>query len=164
MTRSSWTWGALLVSAACATGTPDAERSDSVADPGVLMAADRAFNAAVAEGGSEAWGSWFAEDGAMIRAGGVEVRGRAEVTSAVGALDDPAVTLTWEPLRAEISDGGDLGWTTGAYTSEVAAPDGTVRVSRGRYVSIWRLETDGSWKVVMDLGVPAEEPASGAGG
>jgi hypothetical protein len=118
---------------ACQPQHPPAE----VASPSVLMDADRAFAAAVRDGGVEAWVSWFATDGAQM-----------------AGLDDPSVSLSWEPLRADIAASGDLGWTTGTYVSEGTAPDGSVSRSEGRYVSIWRLQGDGSWKVVMDLGNP----------
>jgi ketosteroid isomerase-like protein len=138
-----------------------APASDPPSDPTVLMEADRAFAAAVAEGGSEAWASWFADDGSMIREGEGEVRGRTEIRNAVAALDQPGVSLHWEPLRADIAASGDLGWTTGTYLSEARGEDGTVNRGEGRYVSIWRLQEDGSWKVVMDLGNPTGSPPEG---
>ncbi len=129
-------------------------------DPAVLMEADRAFADAVARDGAAAWVAWFDEDGAMIQAGAGEVRGRAAIRDAVAYLDRPGVSLRWEPDRADIAASGDLGWTTGTYAYEAAGPDGATVRSRGRYVSIWRLQPDGSWKVVMDLG----SPVGGAGG
>jgi len=131
------------------------------ADPAVLMEADRAFSAAVAEGGSEAWASWFAEDGAIVREGDGEIRGRAAVHAASAGLDAPGVRLTWDPDRADIAASGDLGWTTGGWVSEATDADGAVTTNQGVYVSIWRLQDDGSWKVVMDLGNPTEA-ASGS--
>jgi ketosteroid isomerase-like protein len=122
------------------------------------MEADRAFAADVREGGSEAWASWFAEDGAMVRPGDGEVRGREAVRTAMAGLDAPGVSLQWEPDRAEIAASGDLGWTTGSFVSEGPGPDGEIVRGEGRYVSIWRLQEDGSWKVVMDLGNPTGQP------
>ena len=122
------------------------------------MEADRSFAADVAAGGSEAWASWFAEDGAVIREGDGEIRGRAQVGASAVGLDQPGVSLQWEPVRAEIASSGDLGWTTGTFVSEAPGPDGRPVRTEGRYVSIWRLEPDGSWKVVMDLGNPTTTP------
>jgi len=141
----------ILVVAACAPA-PQPVSSE------VLMEADRAFDAAVAAGGTDAWVSWFAEDGAMIQPGLGEVRGHAAVRQTMGALDDANVSLRWQPERADIAASGDLGWTTGSYVSEVSTPDGTTQRATGRYVSIWRLQADGTWKVVMDLGNPSELP------
>ena len=124
------------------------------ADPEALMEADRAFAAAVAEGGAEAWVSWFASDGAMIQEGIGEIRGTEAIRAAMAGIDAPGVSLHWEPVRADIAASGDLGWTTGRSVFEAPGPDGATMRIDGVYVSIWRLQADGSWKVVMDLGNP----------
>lgn len=127
---------------------------------GALMQADRDFAAAVAEGGADAWASWFAEDGAIIQPGVGEIRGRAAIREFMAGLNEPGVSLRWAPDRADVAAGGDLGWTTGHYVSESTAPDGTPQRAEGLYVSIWRRQADGSWKVVMDLGNPVDTPAA----
>lgn len=146
---------ASLVLGACALGACGAEPTPAP-DPSVLMTADRAFAADVARGGSTAWASWFAPDGAMIQPGVGEISGRNAIEARMASLDSPAVSLRWEPRRADIAASGDLGWTTGSWVSEAPGP---IR-SEGLYVSIWRKQADGSWKVVMDLGNPVE-PAPG---
>ncbi len=125
-------------------------------DAGQLLDADRAFNRAVARGGAEAWVSWFAPDGAMVQPGVGTIRGHDAIREAVEYLDEPGVSLAWEPDRADIAASGDLGWTTGRYTVVSPSAEGT-RTSGGVYVSIWRRQPDGSWKVVMDLGNPVTD-------
>ena len=142
----------LLVIAACRPAGPDS-------DPSELLAADMAFDAAVQEGGSEAWVQWFAEDGAMVQEGAGEILGRAALREAAAFLDLPGVSLRWVPRRADIAASGDLGWTTGDYVSESVGEDGVVVRGQGVYVSIWRRQADGAWRVVMDLG----NPTAGAG-
>lgn len=124
----------------------------------VLMQADRDFAADVAEGGADAWASWFAQDGAIIQPGAGEISGRAAIREFMRVLDDPNFSLRWEPDRADIAASGDLGWTTGHYVSESIGPDGTPQRAEGLYVSIWRRQVDGTWKVVMDLGNPIDTP------
>lgn len=140
----------LVVLSACA----EAPARTAPPDPSVLLEADRAFAADVARGGTEAWVSWFAEDGAQIQTGRGEIRGRDAIRELMAGLDDPNFSLSWEPRRADIAASGDLGWTTGDYVSRGMGADGTPRQSQGRYVTIWRKQPDGSWKVVMDLGNP----------
>ena len=127
-------------------------------DASVLMDADRAFASAVAKVGTDAWVSWFAEDGAQIQPGMGEIRGHPAIRDLMAGLDDPGYSLRWEPLRADIAASGDLGWTTGTYVSEMTDEGGNVRRGQGRYVTIWRKQADGSWKVVMDLGNPTAAP------
>jgi len=120
-----------------------------------LMAADRAFNQATQEEGLEGWVSFFVAQGAMIQPNIGEVRGLDEIRRVMGGLDDPAVTLTWEPIRAQGSADGTLGYTVGRYESTVRLAADTT-VSRGLYVTIWRRQPDGSLRVAMDLGNPTE--------
>ena len=142
----------ILLSSALLIGVALNPAPQSRISPEVLMEADRAFDAAVAAGGVDVWVSWFAEDGALIQEGIGESRGHAMIRDVMTALDDPNVSLRWEPVRADIAASGDLGWTTGRSVFEVIAPDGTAQRTEGVYVTIWRLQADGSWKVVMDLG------------
>lgn len=148
---------AALILTGCAAQAPPA----APADPSVLMDADRAFAAAVAKGGTDAWVSWFADDGAQVVPTAGEIRGHDAIRKLMAALDDPMNKLTWEPVRADIAASGDLGWTTGTYVSTTTLPDGTTSEGDGRYVTIWRKQADGSWKVVMDLGNPTGRPAGG---
>jgi ketosteroid isomerase-like protein len=151
---------AALVGAAMHACTP-APTPAPPPDPEVLMEADRAFAAAVAAGGSEAWASWFADDGSMVQPGVGLVSGHETILAFMAGLDRPGVVLRWDPDHADIAASGDLGWTTGTFESESPGPDGEVRTGQGRYVTIWRKQADSSWKVAMDLGNPTEEPSGG---
>ena len=160
--RTQWTLAALAVALAGCQERAPAQGARPEADPDVLIEADRAFDAAVASGGAEAWASFFAEDGAMVSEGRGEIRGRGEILEAVAFLNQEGVSLRWSPDRAEISSSGDLGYTVGRYASVRPGEDGIPVTARGVYVSIWRLQADGSWKVVMDLGNPTDDAGEGA--
>jgi len=121
-------------------------------DPEELMAADRRFQAETAERGTSGWVDAFARDGRLVSGGGV-IEGKAAIRDAMVVLDSPDYSLTWEPEFAEAS--GDLGYTYGTYTRETSGTEGNKAVETGRYVTVWRRETDGAWKVVIDIGSPA---------
>lgn len=159
--RRTPTW--LAAAALAAIGCADSEDPPVAppADPDVLMEADRAFDAEVASGGSAAWVRWFADDGRMVQPGLGLVQGHDTIRSLMASLDDPARSLRWVPDHGEISSSGDLGWTTGTYVARGPGPDGEEAVGQGRYVSIWRLESGGHWRVVMDLGNPTGPPPGG---
>jgi ketosteroid isomerase-like protein len=64
----------------------------------------------------------------------------------------PTATLSWKPSYAEASLAGDLGYTWGRYEYRDRKPDGKPIVESGTYVTVWRRQPDGSWKVVLDGG------------
>jgi len=59
--------------------------------------------------------------------------------------------LIWEPQFADISNGGDFGYTTGPFQQFQNRSD-TIPIANGHYVSIW-IKEDNVWKVLFDGGI-----------
>ena len=55
----------------------------------------------------------------------------------------------WEPRTGDVAASGDLGYLTGPVT--YPQPDGSVR--HGCYFSVWKKQADGSYRVVLDVGI-----------
>lgn len=110
-----------------------------------LVKAEEAFAADVAARGVDGWMAAFAPDGFMPGAtpitGDVMRRRMAEVLAG-GAL-------AWAPVASGVSEDGELGFTVG--TSTYTPADGSAAIP-GTYVTIWRKQPDGSWKVLFDTG------------
>jgi len=76
----------------------------------------------------------------------------AEGPESFGMLFElPAVALNWEPVSASVSDSGDLGYTFGTYELSFDGPGGARIVDNGKYITVWKKGTDGSWKVAADM-------------
>lgn len=78
-------------------------------------------------------------------------------------IGSPGFSVSWQPTGAEVSTSGDLGYTMGTYELKMQA-EGTPINDHGKYVTVWRKQADGSWKVVADifnsdLPLPAAPPA-----
>jgi len=141
---------ALLAAMAC---EQPAASVDLAAERSSLLEADRRFARATAEERLEGWVGFFAEDGVMFPAGRPVIRDEESIRALMGPLfDDEGFSLAWEPLEAEVSAGGDLGYTYGSYESRSPGPDGVPSVTTGKYLTVWRKQGDGSWKVVADIG------------
>ncbi len=65
--------------------------------------------------------------------------------------------LSWEPVFADVSRAGDLGYTTGPWEFRPNGPEDQP-VAFGQYFTIWKRQRDGSWKAVLDRGVTSEKP------
>jgi ketosteroid isomerase-like protein len=116
-----------------------------------LIAADNAFCAqAVKVGVYQAFMGVATPDTKLLSENG---KGFDAVKS--GYKNTPATaTLTWTPTEAEVSQEGDMGYTWGRYQYRDRGANGKVAVETGTYVTIWRRQADGSWKVVLDGGEP----------
>ena len=116
------------------------------------------FMKAAAEKGSKGYLSYYADDAVEIPNGGPVIAGKVNIAPGMGFLDDPNNRLTWTPLGGDIS--GDLGYTYGTFEFRSKDKDGKPYVDYGKYASIWKLQQDGSWKVVLDMGNAAPAPKS----
>ncbi len=70
--------------------------------------------------------------------------------SNVGILfrgDDSNKEFTWEPLYADVAKSGELGYTYGTY--QIITVENS---EKGTYVSIWKKDSNGKWKFVLDSG------------
>ena len=113
--------------------------------------ADIAFAKATAERGVDGWVSWFADSGMQVIPGR-NVVGRAAIRELMApSLGDTSRTLTWRPVMAEVSPGGNMGYTVGRWDRTARVKDSTI-TTHGSYVTIWRKQGDGTWKVVLDIG------------
>jgi ketosteroid isomerase-like protein len=116
-----------------------------------LVEAERNFaRYSVENGQREAWLAFFADDGIMFQPGPVNAK---EVMSKRPATaKPPPVTLNWQPIYGDISRAGDLGYNLGPWKitdqTEQKRPD-----LYGYFFSVWRQQTSGEWKVVLDLGI-----------
>jgi ketosteroid isomerase-like protein len=124
-----------------------------------LLAADRAFDAATADKKLDGFSSFLADNVATLRADQPVLRGKVAMQQDwKPLLENKAISLRWQPVSAEISKSGDLGYTVGSYTITRTGEDGGAIAGTGKYLTIWRLQKDGSWKVEFDTGVPDTSP------
>ncbi len=67
------------------------------------------------------------------------------------------VVLKWEPEFADISAGGDFGVTTGPWEIQEYRP-GTQPLLKGYFLTVWKKQADGAWKVILDNGAIMSVP------
>jgi ketosteroid isomerase-like protein len=115
-----------------------------------LEQADLAFAAAVKKGGVEAWVAAFTPDGWMWQHTGLVER--AKLADSMRPLFAKGL-LTWAPISSGKS--GSLGYTVGKGTFTGKDPKASWKSS---YVTIWKQQADGSWKVLFDTGRGVDEP------
>ncbi|HEU5166281.1 MAG TPA: nuclear transport factor 2 family protein [Chitinophagaceae bacterium] len=112
-----------------------------------LIQAEKKFAAySVSNGTKEAFLKFLDSTGIVFENGkavnGIEAWNKREKRPGV---------LNWRPQYAEINELGNFGYTTGPWTFQNSLND-TV-VARGQYTTVWHVDKNGEWKVLVDLGV-----------
>lgn len=117
-----------------------------------LLTRDREFAKSSAARGVEAWKEFLAERVVKFDAKHVTTTREAAIRELAPGFQTPGFDFQWEPLSGEISSSGDLGFTYGTYTIKFQAPDGEWKTRQGHYLTVWRKQNDGIWKVAADVG------------
>lgn len=120
------------------------------------MQADRDFARETAERGVEGWLAYFETNGSQVNGGGTVTTGLPAIRALMApTLSDPALRLRWAPSDALVGPSARLGSTVGRWELIRRDSSGVDRVaSRGSYLTVWRRQADGRWKIVSDVGSP----------
>ena len=96
----------------------------------------------------------FAEDGVLLGRNGKLFKGPKEIFDRQKKVMEAAgkgvkATVTTVDLWLD----GETVYETGTYSYKFQENGKPVN-EEGRYVTIWKRQSDGSWKIIMDMGVP----------
>ena len=112
-----------------------------------LVDAERKFAQTAQEKGTRAaFLEFLAPDGIVFRPG--PVNGQETWSK----RPETGLDLVWEPTFASISRSGDFGYDSGPakWRAKKSDPKFT---GFGHFVSIWKKQSDGGWKVALDCGI-----------
>lgn len=109
-----------------------------------VIQAELAFARTMADRDAKAFAGFVSEEAVFF--GNQTLRGRAEVTAGWSRFfDGPEAPFSWRPESVEVLASGTLALSTGPVFDAAGKRIGT-------FNSIWRLESDGRWRVVFDKG------------
>lgn len=135
--------------------------TDTTVKPGkvLLFQLEARFAKDVAARGGAAFADWFADDGVALGNGAPPRIGKVAIAKSAN-WSPKDYQLSWTPTDAMMGPSGDMGYTWGHFEGRSKDAHGNPVLTSGRYITMWRKQADGNWKVVLDAG--SNEPA-GAG-
>ena len=152
--------GLVLTIAGAASGTAQqpAPASTTPAPLAEMVETERAFAAkALVVWWQQAFLEYFADEAVGFQEGAAGLA-KDQISKAPDPPKDSA--LLWEPRYGDISSSGEMGYLTGPSTSR--APGRPER--HQTYASVWKRQRNGSFKVILDVGVPTPKPVPFAPG
>jgi ketosteroid isomerase-like protein len=113
-----------------------------------LQTTDVSFSKLVITSGpAEAFYQFLAPGGTVLLQDTSPLEGREVVRIHFAA--SPQIILDCQPIGAEISAGGDLGYTWGTFEIRKQLEDGKIKNIYGKYVSVWKKQADSTWRIVL---------------
>ncbi len=136
---------ALLVAAALVGWSPQVSSQQSSTLKREVFAAESSFAASMTERNFDAFGSHLSPE-AIFFGDTTVMRGKQAVLKTWRRFfDKPDPPFSWKPEVIEVLPSGKLALSSGP----VFDPKGE---QVGTFSSIWRRESDGSWKIIFDKG------------
>lgn len=141
---------ALLLAGSGAKAAPSKKQAAALKE---IQQADLDFCAATKAKGLDGWMSYFADDAMGFPRGKDLIQGKDALRQHYSRMfSDPNLTIEWAPVKADAAESGDLGYTIGKAAFRTKDKEGKAVSEPGKYLTVWKKQSDGSWKVVADLG------------
>ena len=144
-------------SAAPPLAPPDTHDADAKAIRDVEAAWVQAFTTKDVEKAA----AFYTDDASVFLPGAPIITGIPAIKAALKPMiADRNFSLTFAADKVDVAKSGDLGYSQGAYTMTYSSSTGKKKMAeKGKYVTIFRKQADGSWKNVADI-FNADAPAA----
>ena len=143
----------IALSAGCSNPPPAPPPDTRAADLQAVKDVEAAWIKDMATKDADKFASYLAEDASGLYPGAGTLNGKAAIKAAFAPyFADPNFSVTWESTRAMASKGGDMVYSQGTYTMTMTNPKNKKKTitDKGKYLTIYSKQADGSWKVVAD--------------
>ena len=149
-----WLTAALLAGGAAACAPKAPPPPDEAAIRTSIEAADAKFTAAINKGDTATAFGVYSDDAILMMPGEKPWRGRAELSKGFGGLMS-AMTVSEMSMKTEtLLVSGDMAVESGTYAMTLTPKAGKnpkATKDEGKYLTTWKKQADGSWKIVRDI-------------
>ena len=134
-------------------------KDTSVADAQAVKDREAAWSKDCASKDPAKFASVYADDATLMLANEPIVHGASNIKAVVGPMmQDKNFALSFQADKVEVA--GDLAYSQGAYSMTMTDQKGNPATDKGKYLTVWKKQADGSWKVIEDI-VNSDLPAGG---
>ncbi len=96
---------------------------------------------------------FYADDASLFWPGAPLVTGKDAIRELMNAFFDmPSFSLSFQTLKVQVSQSGDLAYSYGINTVTFTDPYGSAVSDKGKYLTVYKKQPDGIWKVIADIG------------
>ena len=136
----------LSISTACRSG------ATSATDEATLRKLDDEWSRAAGSRDVEKTISYYSDDAVVMPPNIPTLTGKEPIRSLWNSmLGSPSFSGGWKVSKVDVARSGDLAYVSGNYEFNEKDNSGKPLTDKGKYLEIWKKQTDGSWKCVADM-------------
>ena len=127
------------------------------ADEAAIRAASTTWSQAAQAKDADKAVSMYADDAIGFSDRGPMLKGKESIREewkTMMALPGPG--LSFAPTAVEVARSGDMAYEYGLYDFITTDKKGKTNDEKGKYVTVWKKQADGSWKVAIDIDNPGQ--------
>lgn len=143
---------------ACQTQTATDTRA---ADESALRELDAQWSKAAGARDLDKSVSYYTDDAVVLPQNGPAANTKTAIRAIWKDMTSPGNATGWKANKVEVAKSGDMAYITGTYELTMNVAGGKPVNDRGKYVAVWKKQTDGTWKCVADTwntDLPAAAP------
>lgn len=149
----------VLVMTGCQQAPAPQAPDTRAADETAIRAADAEMAKAVAALDAAKAASFYTDDVVGLAAGAPAVQGKENKQKEFETFLKDKPELSWAAVKVEVARSGDLAYSWGRGKMSMKDKKGKVTETTVKYVSVWKKQADGSWKIAVDTMIP-DPPAT----
>ncbi|WP_236648891.1 MULTISPECIES: YybH family protein [Spirosoma] len=104
------------------------------------------------QGMAKAFTTYAADDAIKLNEGAPPTIGFDSLRAQMARLPRTGTTLTWQVLKADAAQSGELGYTFGQWLLTSKGESGVAKRAEGVYMTVWKRQRNGQWRFVLDGG------------
>ena len=153
----------IVLVAGCSMGSGDQPKPQTVAqapdtrpaDEAAIRAASAAWSQASTARDLDKSVAVYTEDAVQMLPKTPAVKGRDAIRKNwTQMLALPGPGLSFQTTSVEVARSGDIAYETGTYDFVTTGKNGKANDEKGKYVVVWKKQSDGSWKAAVDIDNP----------
>jgi uncharacterized protein (TIGR02246 family) len=133
-----------------------------VVDEAAIRAADNAWSKVAENKQPDGMMAYYAEDAVTLPPNAPTASGKDAIRKLLGDMFAlPGFSIKWQPTKVEVARSGDMAYSQGTYQLTLNGPKGSPITDRGKYLTVWKKQSDGNWKSIVDTfssDLPAASP------
>lgn len=134
----------------------NSQEIDTKAEGEKIMQLSKEWSQAASAADADKTLGYWADDAILFSPGQPPLNGKKEIKKMIEqSFGIPGFKISWQPLSVQVSASGDMAYLL--EDSELSFTDstGNTVTEKSKAVSIWRKQSDGAWKNVVDISTPA---------